>query len=387
MASPTDDELRDALVQLKAAHPALGIPKLHARLRTDFPSWTVSEKRVRKILAALAPPKPKPKADTTPHPSSQLVEGLDIAQWTQRVEVRVFDATKGKGLPREIYDKQLEAAACTHCTTLFERPPTIRCPHCPAAFCNTLCRQRADKIAHPLLCPAQNPAATPLLKWVRGKEWLALHALVRCAARLLLANAAGEGRVEADWAVVRGFAALGMEERARYSFRSEPDRETWKTAFGMFCRAFHRPLHEEKNGSAKSGPGKLTAEEKRVAALLQKPLPTEIEKALFEYEPGFLRGLGSMSLNLEAHGGLYTLHAHLNHACTPNVSADIPAGEELLITYVDPALGYGARRGEIEAWGFTCECARCVAEGRDWKPGEGEEEDLASELKAGLGLM
>ncbi|KAJ7603374.1 hypothetical protein DFH06DRAFT_1393277 [Mycena polygramma] len=51
------------------------IPKLHARMRIDFPAWTVREKHMRKALAALAPPK-----DTTPpHPSSQLVNGLDIA--------------------------------------------------------------------------------------------------------------------------------------------------------------------------------------------------------------------------------------------------------------------------------------------------------------------
>lgn len=58
-----------------------------------------------------------------------------------------------------------------------------------------------------------------LLRWVRSKEWMALHALVQCTARLLLANAAGEETLASDWAVVRGFAVLGMEERARYSFR------------------------------------------------------------------------------------------------------------------------------------------------------------------------
>jgi hypothetical protein len=94
MSSPSDDELQDALAQLKAANPSLGIPKLHARLRADFPAWTVSEKRMRKILATLAPPK-----DTTPpFPSSQLVEGLDITNWTTRVDVRMFNKTKGKGL-------------------------------------------------------------------------------------------------------------------------------------------------------------------------------------------------------------------------------------------------------------------------------------------------
>ncbi|KAJ6463516.1 hypothetical protein C8R45DRAFT_878433 [Mycena sanguinolenta] len=419
MSSPSDEELQDALVQLKAAHPGLGIPKLHARLRADFPAWTVSEKRMRKILAALSP-----KEIVPPSPSSQLVEGLYIKQWTTRVDVRMFDKKRGKGLVAtqkiktgetiwvedpfviapewEIYDKQRAGAACSLCTTLFASPleAKARCPLCPAAFCNALCRKRSEK-THPPLCAAQNPASMPLLRWVRSREWMALHALIQCTARLLLANAAGEEVLAADWAVVRGFAVLGMEERARYSFRSEPDRETWKAAFELFCATFHRPRRED-------GPTKNhTAEEKKIAAILRKPLPAEIEAALFSYDTGFLHGLGRMSLNLEAHGGLYTLHAHLNHGCAPNASvrhldqrralaritvralADIEPGQELLITYVNPELGYGDRRAALDAWGFVCQCARCADEGRDWKPPEGQDGlgDLASELKAGLGVM
>ncbi|KAJ7146160.1 hypothetical protein C8R44DRAFT_756745 [Mycena epipterygia] len=448
MASPSDAELQNALAQLRGAHPALGIPKLHARLRVDFPAWAVSEKRVRKVLATLPKDttegedattqnknatteekeKEKEQDKAAPHPTSQLIPGLDVAQWTPRVAVRVFDRRKGKGLVAtkkigegetiwvedpfviapewEIYDKQRAGAACSLCTTLFAHPSEARarCPHCPAAFCNTLCRKRADK-THPLLCPAQNPASMPLLRWVRTHEWMALHALAQCTARLLLANKeANKEALEADWAVIRGFAALGLEERARYSFRAEPDRTTWKSAFALFCQAFQRPRQE--GASVKN----LTDEEKRVAAILRRPLPDEIETALFDYDAGFLRGLGRMSLNLEAHGGLYTLHSHLNHACAPNVSvrhldqrralsritvralADIAVGQELFITYVDPSAGYAARRAELDAWGFVCACKRCVEEGREWGPLEGSEAlgdlgDLAGELKRGLGVM
>ncbi|KAJ7456967.1 hypothetical protein FB451DRAFT_599350 [Mycena latifolia] len=421
MASPSDEELQHALTELRAAHPALGIPKLHARLRADFPDWAVSEKRMRKLLA----PKPEDTdGDTTPHPTSQLVEGLDVAQWTPRVAVRVFDKKKGKGLVAkqkiaagetiwledpfviapewEIYDKQRAGAACALCTTLFASPADARarCPHCPAAFCNSLCRKRADK-THSLLCSAQNPASMELMRWVRTHEWMALAALVQCTARILLANGASTGSaLTADWAVVRGFATLGMEERAKYSFRSEPDRATWKTAFELFCRAFHRPRRDAL-------PKNLPDEERKVAALLRRPLPAEIETALFDYDAGFLLGLGRMSLNIEAHGGLYTLHAHLNHACAPNISvrhldqhralsritvlalSDIAPGQELFITYVDPAAGYGARRAALEAWGFVCRCARCEEEGKGWTPPAAPEGlgDLESELKAGLGVM
>ncbi|KAJ6556895.1 hypothetical protein B0H10DRAFT_2121899, partial [Mycena sp. CBHHK59/15] len=397
-------------------NPTLGIPKIHGLLRTEYPSWTVSEKRTRKALQALgllvAP---------VPHPSSNLIEDLNIEKWTPRVEVRYFDKKKGKGLVAkqkiktgetvwtedpfiiapewEIYDKQRNATACSLCTTLFAHPSDVRlrCEHCPAKFCSTLCRKRAEK-THPLLCAAQNPASMPLLRWMREREWMALHALVQCTARMLLAAAAGDAPLAADWRIVRSFAELGMEERAKYSFKSEPDRETWKTAFEMYCHAFHRPAHDENTK-------KLTDEEKKVAAILKKTLPADIETALFDYDKGFLRGLGRMSLNIEAHGGLYTLHSHLNHSCAPNISVrhldqrkalsritlkatqGIEPGQELLITYVNPQAGYAERRNALEAWGFMCQCPRCVEEAKHYKEPEGGIDDLASELKAGLGVM
>ena len=133
---------------------------------------------------------------------------------------------------------------------------------------------------------------------------------------------------------------------------------------------------------------------------------------------------------MEAHGGIYTLHSHLNHSCDPNVSVRhldqrtslaritvlakraIKRGEELVITYVNPKMGYKARREELRAWGFgRCRCERCVEEermalvmrsgaGRKGEEEEGEEEreererrvqeeldDMVRELKANLGVV
>jgi hypothetical protein len=123
-------------------------------------------------------------------------------------------------------------------------------------------------------------------------------------------------------------------------------------------------------------------------------------------------------IDLEAHGGLYTLHSHMNHSCSPNVSVrhldhrtalsritviakrNIAVGEELVVTYVDPSLGVRERRSQLVAWGFgQCDCERCRVEERQVKSceDEGEEEgetkeqsdmdDLEKELKAGLGVM
>jgi SET domain len=106
----------------------------------------------------------------------------------------------------------------------------------------------------------------------------------------------------------------------------------------------------------------------------------------------------------------------MNHSCSPNLSVrhldqrtalsritvvakrDVAAGEELVVTYVDPSLGVRERRSQLVAWGFgQCECERCVEEDKGEKSCEdvGEAEikersdmdDLEREVKAGLGIM
>lgn len=68
---------------------------------------------------------------------------------------------------------------------------------------------------------------------------------------------------------------------------------------------------------------------------------------------------------------------------------DIHIGEELLITYVNPQVSYRARQSELQGWGFgTCACTRCVEEAKNLEGNDDKElTDLASELKAGLGVM
>jgi hypothetical protein len=120
-----------------------------------------------------------------------------------------------------------------------------------------------------------------------------------------------------------------------------------------------------------------------------------------------------MSLNLEAHGGLYVLHSHLNHSCSPTLSCRhlstsgpsanlsritliatkvIKKGEELTISYVNPEMGVEKRREELRQWGWgDCICVRCVGEWREKKKKKngGQEEmiDFEQEIKAGLGVF
>lgn len=238
--SPSDSELKDTLVALKAANPTLGIAKIHALLRSEHPDWAVSDKRTRKIMqneGLVA----GPSAGIT-FPSFRIAKTLDATKLSSKVEIHYFDKRKGKGLRLvekvsegevlwkedpftlasdwDIFDLQQKSAACNYCSTPFhsDHTMTMTCPStststfCPARFCNRLCLSRSAKV-HPLLCPAQNPNSTPIITFSRKAQWKALHALSQCASRLLLAYQIGGEAFEKDWDIFQGFASLRMEER------------------------------------------------------------------------------------------------------------------------------------------------------------------------------
>jgi hypothetical protein len=179
----------------------------------------------------------------------------------------------------------------------------------------------------------------------------------------------------------------------------------------LFLQAFKEP--------------KSPAQQKKLARILQRQIPDELQKDTFNYQ-AFLRGLGRMSLSkllrnyqfffrssyfvdLEAHGGLYRLHSHLNHSCAPNISIrhldqrtalsritviakeEIDAGQELLITYTNPESNLRDRRRRLSEWGFgLCQCERCVEEEKVSKESgmnTQDAADLADQLKASLGVL
>ncbi|KAI6118164.1 hypothetical protein F5141DRAFT_604744 [Pisolithus sp. B1] len=437
-----NDELRAALITLKREKPTLGVAKIHTLLLDTNPTWSVSEKRVRRVLQeegllinGMANASEKANNDgkeqsggqsTRVYPSSGLNKSLDVNKWSKKIEVRYFDTIKGKGLVAteqieqgeviwkedpfilapewEIYDLQVSSKACGFCSTIIRDRSLLHVPcrasttstPCPAIFCNRLCRLQSDKV-HPLLCPARNQASIPLLAFARKAEWLAVHALAQCTSRLLLASQADDDSLDVDLRVVQSLAVLGMEERFRTLIDQgvEPDRKTWQKAFELYLQAFKEP--------------KTALEQKKLAKILRKPVPESLQKELFGYD-AFLRGLGRISLNLEAHGGLYRLHSHLNHSCSPNTSvrhldqrnalsritiiakSDINPGDELLISYTDPSCDFRTRRRRLAEWGFgPCQCGRCLAEEEEARGagsgGDTEANNLADQLRAGLGLI
>jgi hypothetical protein len=107
--SPPDEELKAAIVALKAENPALGFAKLHALLLTNNPTWTVSEKRAKKVVQGLKAEEAvakeledsQPYVDETTgkmYPLSRIMKDLDVSKYSKRIKVEYFGKMKGKGL-------------------------------------------------------------------------------------------------------------------------------------------------------------------------------------------------------------------------------------------------------------------------------------------------
>lgn len=107
--SPPDEALVGVLRTLRAQNPTLGTAKLQAQLLIEHPEWSVSEKRVKKLLVAenllLVPPQPKEKAKKKAqngaselYAKSKLIEGFDVGRLAKKVKVVDFGIPKGKGL-------------------------------------------------------------------------------------------------------------------------------------------------------------------------------------------------------------------------------------------------------------------------------------------------
>ena len=95
-------ELRTALIALKKEKPTLGVVKIHALLLEAYPTWAVSEKRVRKVLQSEGLVATNKDNGSGPpiatYPVSRLNKTLDVTRWSSKVKVHYFNAIKGKGL-------------------------------------------------------------------------------------------------------------------------------------------------------------------------------------------------------------------------------------------------------------------------------------------------
>ena len=90
---PTDDELTGAVRSLRASNVGLGVPKLLVTLLSCQPEWSVSEKRLRKVIQKL-----KIEEVTNFYPTSSLNSALDVSKYSSKLKPMLFGPEKGKGL-------------------------------------------------------------------------------------------------------------------------------------------------------------------------------------------------------------------------------------------------------------------------------------------------
>ncbi|ORX41271.1 hypothetical protein BD324DRAFT_648148 [Kockovaella imperatae] len=445
--SPPSDELFLPFVTtVRRDHPSLGIPKLLALLKTQQPEWSVSEKRLRKAVQSLT--LDEQGRESMDEPGLVATTGLDpsitslAASTAPKVKVRMFGGEKGKGLVArerihkgevvwqeepwivtsspQLYSALLGKQMCSHCFFLFSRPSppmSAPCPHCDqAVFCNRLCASKASSSSHPdLLCPGLNPAAQPLWKLIRDTNGRYLETAAKIVAKWRWERELGDkGKAkEIEQRVWNGMARVSMEEREKekkeWKLFAELKRGEWKHAHSLLLQALN-PSEGDK--SYKVVQKLLTKASKR------SPIPlSEGEIQRWFSMDSFLELLGLAALNSEDSGGLYALHAHLNHACEPNIAAlnlskafvppsssELPCevpdpsqsgprgtnkltllarrtinpGEELTIPYVNFNMPRGDRRQMLrESYGFWCDCPKCKRE--EGKEREGD--DLATSSK------
>lgn len=288
---------------------------------------------------------------------------------------------------------------CAHCLGEFSKPNpplSLECLTCTNAhFCNRLCLSRARPSAshHDLLCPGVNPLAGQLQSLIAGREWRSVDVVARIIAKWRYERAWGtqDAADEITRRVWEGIARVNMATR-------ESEKADWATRADFTTRQW-KLAHESIVTALNPEPFTLAAPRSTRGARKQRPLTDEEVSRWFSYE-SFLELLGMVNINLEDSGGMYALHAHLNHSCDPNIQvrnlprgfvgptqlpAPLPArnppgvrgthkltmlarntitpGTELTISYVNLELPRDVRRQALrDGYGFWCECVRCEKE-------------------------
>ncbi|KAI8071035.1 hypothetical protein BC940DRAFT_317419 [Gongronella butleri] len=413
---PEEDELVQAIQQLKVDHPEWGIKSIHSHITQDRQDWQVSDKRIKKLMqsagltgspgagnstAAPALDASVVKSGVEDDPSvpvSYINPKLDIQAVAPKVEARMVDNVTGKGMfaatdiakdeilftetplvffpPWEGFNLARSGNACGLCCKPFMTAMRVgaRCKHCDMAYCSKQCLSTALETFHQLECTGLNPAMGDYMNHCAKENWQAAMVVARIYAHLILAQQRGE--LDAVLLNYDAFATVNQAERqakeTEWIFMEHPTRELWTKSRKLLNKALNPP------------PKKCR---------ITKPLPPALAKSLFDDEDTFLNYLGKFNINNQ-NGGLYMIHSHINHNCHPNVAIeynptarsqyklmvrairDIAKDEQLFESYVNPRWDKETRQNYLaKSYLFDCKCDRCETDG-----------PLTDELRRGLRL-
>ncbi|PFH37806.1 putative histone lysine methyltransferase, SET [Besnoitia besnoiti] len=223
-------------------------------------------------------------------------------------------------------------------------------------------------------CAASPSSANPL----------PLEALARVIARIaaqtraLLVSHPGLSLEEAFCASSRAFQRLAVPSPSggQGGFDVSSFAETLDVEQRFLTAILHKPLHD-------------TVGEEAATLLLNRDTLLHLKCALAvnSQAVNIWGASTSGALMVLRGGGVYTLHACLNHSCEPNCAVAswgqegegstltvstrrrVDAGEELTVSYVDETLPAARRRQLLHAtYGFLCSCSRCIRESADAPP-------------------
>ncbi|KAG0073670.1 SET domain-containing protein 5 [Podila epicladia] len=399
--TPEAPALIALITKIKEAEPGLGIKKVLSQIQTQEPTWLVSEKRVKKLMseAGIATAVVELEVDES-IPVSHIDTTVDVGTLTKGlVKAKMINKVIGKGLfaaqdipkdtvlftefpfiyapPMKRFNMILSGDACGLCARSIKFGNVLICA-CPACsrvkYCTKACRQTAWDSFHRVECLGMNPNIKEYINHAVEEDWMAAIGALRCYERILIANETSPEELDSVIKHLDAFATISQEERQKKDtawdmMGSVPAHALWDKSVALLIKGLKFPL----KSTGKAGVPALT-----------KPLPKKLEETLFTKDT-FLKFVGRYNLNNQA-GGMYLLHASLNHACMPNTAVDHPAAgtnygvsirlardvkrdEQLQITYCNPMWKKDARQEHLRTeYQFTCKCKRCT--GSDDTPGD-----------------
>ncbi|SAM09195.1 hypothetical protein [Absidia glauca] len=405
---PEEDALCQSIQQLKIDNPEWGVKSIYNQILKSHQDWQVSEKRVKKIMqtqgltqssggAQLSIVKSGVEDDPSV-PVSFIDPKLDFQSFSPNVVAKMVDNVTGKGLfaakdikkdeiifmeaplvyfpPWEGFTLARTGDACGLCCKPFTRAVRVgvRCTKCDIMYCNKQCKATAMETFHPLECPGLNPVMGDFMNFCAGERWQAPMAVARMYCHMMLAHQRGE--LDTVLMHYNAFATVNQAERqakeTEWIFMEHPTRELWAKARAKLSAALNPPSKKCK---------------------INTPLPDALANQLFNDEDTFLNYLGKFNINNQ-NGGMYLVHSHINHNCTPNVSIDYPStqqtqyklmvrairdikkDEQLFESYVNPRWNKETRQNYLsKSYMFDCKCERCETDG-----------PLTDELRKGLRL-
>ncbi|CAO3568204.1 unnamed protein product [Mortierella alpina] len=407
--TPEAPALTGLITKIKTADPSLGIKKVLAEIQSQEPTWLVSEKRVKKLMAeaGIATANAEPEAELDPSiPVSHIDKDVDISTLTKGlVTARMINRVIGKGLfatqdlakgmvvftefpfiyfpPMKRYNMVIKGEACGLCARTIKTGGLLvcACPNCRIRYCTKACKETAWDSTHRFECGGLNPALRDYINYCVEENWNAGMGALRCYERVLIANETSPEELASVLKHFDAFATVSQEERQKketsWDMMGDQSRAVWEKALELLIKGCKYPLKIV----SKSGTSVLT-----------KPLPDNLKNSLFSMDT-YLKFVGRYNINNQD-GGLYLLHSSLNHACTPNaiidhpgagtnygvsvrLARDIKRDEQLQITYCDPRWKRDTRQQYLRTeYLFTCKCKRCT----------GSDDGLNEEIMQSLGL-